>query len=849
MTKRPLYAALHAVASLATALTLLPAAALAAEQPAGGCAACVAIAIDPDAAPSLPERLEGMDVFVRLVSGAESAALPALREIERKGGRPAVLIPGPATAVSSALARHVRRMVVAIGTPSPGQSDDEFAFALKTSLTALRAMASDSTLLGLSGGGAQLASLARRDLTSYIDFLVVTDPADSETQAVERWRLVPDGSTLERVLGMTQNGSESHVLWNLPRDAAIAGLLARELAPATATPAADVTVQDKGERFSQSVQVVAARSLTAEEIIARHQAVMARQAAAVQSVIAAGTLTVSFEAPGFPAPITISSSVTMYVSAGVTDLAQNEIRINGVEFRAASIPRLPIIEPERVASPPLAITLTDVYRYRLEGHDTIGQTRCYVVSFEPDPTRSDKTASLFRGKAWIAADSFAMLRVAATQTALRGPIVASEQIDDFRQVQGGVWLLARSEMRQTYEGAAHRTPIHRVLEINGDELNVDDFASRRQQAYSSAAVMLRDTPSGYRYLERQARPGSETPVIAAGQSDRVRTIAAGVIVDPNISTPLPFAGISYVDFNFLGTGTQINAFFGGAYGQFAFSVPSLGRTRWQLAGRAFGIATSFNDRSFVDGREQYDQNLEQRPAQASIWVLRPLTARVSFRLGYDLDYTRLNAADTTSRTFVVPSDQVVHAARLSLDTQQSGWNASLWWNPSHRSGWRAWGVPGSADYDPSSAGFQRYGVSVARPLVVNPRIVVRLEAGWMGGKDLDRFSRYAFGTFDNRLRGYPSALIRYDRGGVLRTALAWSVSRMVRLDGFLDAAAVHDPGFGAGLRNYTGVGGAVEVPTVFGTLLALEWGYGFRGVNSDGTLGTQVFRLSGYKVF
>ena len=73
--------------------------------------------------------------------------------------------------------------------------------------------------------------------------------------------------------------------------------------------------------------------------------------------------------------------------------------------------------------------------------------------------------------------------------------------------------------------------------------------------------------------------------------------------------------------------------------------------------------------------------------------------------------------------------------------------------------------------------------------------------------------------------------------------------RLVRLDGFVDSAAVHDPGFGRGLRNYTGVGGAVEVPAPFGTLLAVEWGYGFRGVNANGTLGTQVVRVSGYKVF
>jgi hypothetical protein len=119
----------------------------------------------------------------------------------------------------------------------------------------------------------------------------------------------------------------------------------------------------------------------------------------------------------------------------------------------------------------------------------------------------------------------------------------------------------------------------------------------------------------------------------------------------------------------------------------------------------------------------------------------------------------------------------------------------------------------------------------------------------MAGRDLDRFSRYAFGTFDNRLRGYPSALIRYDRGGVVRGAMAWAAARVLRVDGFLDTAYVHDPGFGEGLRRFTGLGAAVEAPAPFGTLVALEWGYGFEGVRSDGRRGTQVVRVTGFKIF
>jgi hypothetical protein len=450
-------------------------------------------------------------------------------------------------------------------------------------------------------------------------------------------------------------------------------------------------------------------------------------------------------------------------------------------------------------------------------------------------------------------DSFALVRVAGAQTRLRGAIVSSEQVDDFREAAPGTWLLAQSDVRQIYEGPGHRTPIHRRLIIATHDINPPDFAARLQAAYASPSVMLRDTPEGYRYLKRrpavQSTPGE--PVIVepelAGRAESVRTLAAGVIIDPNISVPLPFAGLSYVHFNLFGTGAQLNAFFGGSYAQAAFSTPSLAGSRWQLAGRAFGIATSYNDRAFRGGTEIYDENLRQRPAHVSVWLFRPMSPRLSIRLGYELDYTRLEAAPETADDFVVPADQLVHGARIALDGQRSGWAGSIWWNPARRSGWRAWGRTG--DYDPSQATLHRYGALVSRSIAVSSTVTARIEAAVMSGARLDRFSRYAFGTFDNRLRGYPSALIRYDRGGVVRAALAWPVTKRARLDGFVDSAMVRDRGFGVAYRNYTGVGAALEAPAPFGLLTSVEWGFGFRGVNADGGRGTHVMRVSAFKLF
>lgn len=782
-------------------------AASAAAQP---CVACTLVILEPEQARDLPA---GLEVLVAARPGAAASVRDALERITQSGSRPAVMVEVPAPEADKTLLTG--RQVL----------------DLKHELIRARA----------SYPGIRVVIAAPETLINQLRQARVTAYADEAVDLAPR--------ILDSVEPVTQAATtgERRVAYRLPNDprqvladlAAIQGSL-------------------------DPVNVVALRPLTVDEIVARHQAAAARQAADVHALISIGAMTLAFEAPGFAAPVTIASRATIFAGDGRTEIEQRDVRVNGLGYAGGKVPRLPIIEPERVASPPLAITLTDVYRYELEGEDTIDEARCYVVRFEP--RRGGTRQTLFQGRAWIDAATFGMVRVAAAQTGLRGPIVSSEQDDRFRMTGDGLWLLARSDVRQMYEGAAHRTPIHRVLTLETHEVNPPDFHQRLRAAHASPAIMLADTPQGFRYLQP---PNDNRSTVAGGvqteegrrpeatRAENIRMVALGAIVDPNITRPLPFAGLSYVDFNLFGTGTQFSGFFGGTYGQLAFSVPSLGGTRWQLAGRAFGIASSYNDRAFEAGRERYEHDIRQRPAHASAWLLRPLAPRLTFRAGYEFDYTHFSAADVTSPAFVVPADQVAHTLRLALEGQRAGWTASVWWAPARRSGWRRWGLEdptsaapaASTEYRSGHRDFQRYGAAVARPLALSPRLAARFEAAWMSGHDLDRFSRYTFGTFDNRLRGYPSALIRYDRGAVVRAAAAWSAARWLRADGFVDSAWVHDPGFGRGLRRYTGVGAAAEIPAPFGTLAAIEWGYGFQGVNSDGTRGTQVFRVTAYKVF
>jgi hypothetical protein len=805
------------------------------------CAACLRWELGTDDARRLLERsdsLAGLELILR--GEGDGALAAALSARGARVGRAHPIDRPPETEPSGPLDAWL------LDLHGPAASDaGAAALRVKGLSTELRSRVPHA-IVGLDAEPETLAALWSHGVAPYIDFVV----GAAAPPGIARWSRLAGGETvtIERVLAASRMEAD-RLLAPWPPDPEIAlGLRALRDAGALVHPQ---------PRFAAGLEVVAEKVLTVEEVIARHQAAAARQRRLVPRHIAQGTTVLTFQAPGLAAPVSVTADTVLYAAGEEIEIEQRSIRLNGVAVGVGKdgVPRLPIVEPERVTRPPMAIALDEAYDYRLAGREKVGDEEAYVVAFAP----RERSRPRFRGRAWIAVRGFALLRVDAAQTGLRGPIVSSQQRDDFVRVPVGeesAWLLARSQVDQVYEGAGHQTPIQRVLALAGHELDPPGFEARRRTAHASAAVMLRDTPEGYRYLRRPPEgfpdPGPDVPVarsVATGGRSRVRTLAAGALVDPNITAPLPFAGLTYLDFDFLGTGAQVNAFFAAAFLQAAVAVPSLGGSRWQLHGSAFATVAEYNDRVFQGGVERYGENLRQRPARLALALVRPLSPRLRARAGYELSYTRLRRSELTDADFRAPPSPLVHALRLSLEGQRGPWTASVWWSPARRQGWRAWGPRDGAEARPEHADFQRFGASLARSFVLSPAALLRLEGAWMAGTDLDRFSRYGFDAFENRLRGYPSAGLRFDRGAVVRTVATWTAAPGVRLDAFADTALVRDPGFGSGLRSYSGVGAGVEAPLPWRTLLAAEWGYGFQGRDRTGAPGTHVFRVTAYKLF
>ena len=758
------------------------------------CASCLIIGIgagELDAAPPLPAgSLAGVQLLVPVDARVDRA--------EVAGAAIAVLV-APA-----------------------GGTAQQVVFAARTAITELRA-ARPNVQVVIDGGAFTASGAALDELRPYVDAVIG-----------EGWLRLQQASRPgvdELIAASLTPGAERLVL-----------------------PVTDVdwrALQEFASRRPALVEVTGARRLTVGEILARYQAQQRRQDAIIKTTIARGTTMLLFEVPDFAAPITITAETTIFRGPEGTDIEERDIRVNGAAIAgggAKSPPQLPLIDAERINTPPLTITLDEAYRYELEGEvrlkpdtaaasaasaATAAERLCYVVSFEPRAA----SRGLARGRAWIDARDFTLRRLQTIQKDLRGAIVSSEQVDEFGRVEavgttpldsarGGLWLPVETRIFQSYEGAGFRTPIHRTITVRQYEVNGATFDTQLAAALASENVMMRDTPDGLRYLVRR-RDGVERAAIARG-GHSIRSIISGVVVDPNISRPLAFAGLSYLNLDLFGRGAQLNVFFGGVFGQVSWDVPSIAGTKWQAHGGAFGIAAQYTDRVFRNGREQYAENLLQQPGYVSGGLLRPLTPRVRATVDYVFDMTAFERTADTAPALEAPRSIVNHGEVFGLDADRGAWNVRAWWNPAIRLGWRP------RDY-------QRYGARVRRTLPLGPSVSSRLELAWMGGHDLDRFSRYGFDSFDNPLHGYPTASIRYDRGAVLRSATAWTW-RGLRVDGFGDAALVHDPGWASSARLYPGVGAGVESGAPFRTLVSFEWAYGVRA-------GTQTVRVTLYKPF
>jgi hypothetical protein len=558
--------------------------------------------------------------------------------------------------------------------------------------------------------------------------------------------------------------------------------------------------------FVQRQDVTAARALTLEEILARHQMRQAAERVTAPRYIADVTLQQYFRPtvtdPGFD----VYTENRFYVSDDGVEWEELTFAVNGARW-GADRPPFPLLQPEKVLSPPLAIELDQRYRYRLAGRERVDGVECYVVRFDP----IDTSESLYRGTVWIAADTFARVKQQAVQTNLSAPVVSNDETQWFAPVRTAdgrtVHLPARSYNQQLVLIAGRNLLVERHMAFSGYDVNPADFVARRQAARQSDRIMYRETDQGARYFVKEG----DTRVVSDVATTYAKAQAFGVTIDPAYAFPLPIFGINYLNFEFLGRkDTQLALLFGGVLAAGNVQRPRVIGRRVDLNVDFFAIAAPGSDRFYLPDGEREEARVLTWPLSTGVNLGFQATSHQKVSAQYQFRFDGYVRDRTTAEDYTTPSSTVSNGFGVLYEYRRAGYSitANAVW--ARRASWRPWGEAG--DLQATAPSFERYVVNGTKTFYVGPFSRIVFNGAWFTGRRLDRFGQYQFGLFDEtRLRGVPSAGVRYGELAMGRAQYSFNVFEQYRLDLFLDRAWGRTREIGVPWEGITGIGAAVNM--------------------------------------
>ncbi len=556
-----------------------------------------------------------------------------------------------------------------------------------------------------------------------------------------------------------------------------------------------------------AVEVGAVRGLTAEEIVARERAWEAGQREQIQSWVGAMKASLRFRIAEVNETFDLTILGPFYFERGkAADWEWDEFYLNGVKWKGKTLPKLPILQPEKVTTLPLDIRLSEDYTYELKGEGPVSGRRAYHIQFTPKSSVGDKP--VYRGSVWIDKETFALLRRDSIQMNLKGETLSNIQNEFYRPVPGHPEVLLPLEIKgqQVFSTAGRTTAIERDVVLLKVELNPDDFTTRRGKAWASEAQMIRDTEQGMRYLiPDPATPGER--IVQTKLSKKSTFGIAGAFYDKSLDYPIPLLGIQHFNFDLFGKGKQLSVFFAGALLTTNYSDPAFLGTHFDLGADLFGAAIAFGDVSYRDGHQVTSDKVKHLPAVFQINLGHPLGPYLKASLGIFTKYDNYQRDKDTAPQFVTPVDTLTNGAELKLVANISGFNASVAGSYFDRSKWQFWGDPSDPEYQPSQKDYFRWEASVSKDQYFSGFRKLHASIGYLDGTDLDRFSKYEFGSFSSHpMHGFQSGSLRTEKAWIANLSYGLNIEDIIRFEGFYDQALLTDSRSGFQNTYFSGAG-------------------------------------------
>jgi hypothetical protein len=576
-----------------------------------------------------------------------------------------------------------------------------------------------------------------------------------------------------------------------------------------------------------AVEVGATRGLTAEEIVARERVWDAGQREKVKSYVAQMSASLRFRVASLPGSLDLTIRGPYFYEQGkAPDWAWQEFFLNGVKWKGRTIPRLPILQPDKVTTLPLDIRLSEEYDYELAGQTRLDDRPAYRVDFRPKASVGNKP--IYRGTAWIDSETFALLRRESIQLNLKGDTLSNIQTEYYRDVPGAPGVVLPLEIRgqQIFSTAGRTTAIERRVTMSEVVLNPADFQARLKEAYASPSQMVRDTDDGLRYLERDpARPDERQ--VSNKLTRKSLVGVAGGFYERGLDYPFPLLGLQYFNFNMWGKNKQLSVLFFGSLLFANYTDPAFLGTRFDLGADVFGVALPFTETEYRFGREFKGGSVKHLPEYLAVNFGHPLGTYLKASGILSARYDAYKTSSDTAPDFVVPVDTTTLGAGVRLNFSDNGYNLAAEGSYFARQKWEPWGDPNFPVYDPAQKDYWQYSVQASKGFYFSNFRKLLVKLSYLGGQNLDRFSQWDFGPFTtNSMTGFPSGSVLANEAVLNNLSYGINIQEVIRFEIEYDQALVTNRFAGYHNTYFSGIG----VTTAFngpwdGTRIRCDVGY------------------------
>jgi hypothetical protein len=596
--------------------------------------------------------------------------------------------------------------------------------------------------------------------------------------------------------------------------------------------------------FNQ-VEVKSGIDLSVEEIVARWQQYREAQKRKLDNYQASNFMSLHFESTSVAQAFDISMRLREFFErGGKMEFEQTELYVNGVKFSYKREFPLPQLEPEKVLTQPLELTLNERYTYKLLGTEQIEGSQCYVVGVEP----KSLDENLYSGKIWIDGVSFREVRQTLSQRGAKSNIVVNVETQNFALVgdgQGNQFNLLRSvSAQQTLNAAGRDFLLQRTLQFSDYAINTPRYAEELTAARRSDAPMYRETDQGLRELK--IKNGER--VLQQTSDKRIVSLVGGAMYAGTFNFPIPIAGISMADFDFHHTGAQLSTFFAGPI--LATDLSKQYATKYRLAADLALSALPGENRVYcaavpkstacsgkpadTEVTEEEMWTWEQTIGARASWQATPHISATAFTyLAYDI----FRRTSDTSLSYALPRNGMALLPGLQLKLTEKGYIFAADGTRGERIAWKQFGCPASpaitgcppASQSPQS-GYTLYDADLNKDYYIRKFTKGGWDLAYYGGDQLDRFSRYFPSFFSNpRIHGIPGGTDSFDAIAMSNVHYGFNVMDLMKFEGMYSYARARNLDESSHFKKFDGLEANFNTAGPKGTLIQGTVSYALDG--------------------